>query len=275
MNTIVYKLIDSCGREELELSLSLSLSARIQYTCVCKMKFVTVVLSLVIFVALTSNVSAGSNETSSFELFFDAIIKGVIKAKGNLIDPMPIEDKNTTLPSKTLPVPMPVKVNLLFSNNKLWGMKKLHRSGSAVQTRNSNNDKVTRVQLNISPLLLTSDLNATTKLLSIRLPQNLIRINATIDSFDFIVEIVANKTRKEITVNTFVIDDLKNLTVHYYRESRIIGREYLDYLLTQCTKVVTILFKKQIIQIIEETTKNIMQEKIDALPESIKKLLYG
>ena len=234
------------------------------------MKCATVLLSLVILVALSSNASA-----ASFEQFFDAILKSVIKAKGDLIDPLPIEDKNITLPSKKLLLPLPIKANLLFSNNQLWGMKTLSRSGGAVQSIDFKNDKVTRIQMNVSPLLLTSDLTLASSVLSVKLPEHLIRINATIDSFDFMIELVANKTRKEIKVKTFVIDKLDNLNVNYYRESHLIGREFKDYILTHITKVITILFKKQITEKVEVTTRDLMQEKIDALPDNIKRLLYG
>lgn len=238
------------------------------------MKLITVSPAILISLAIIVTFS-GTASAATFEQFFDAILKAVIKSKGDLIDPLAIDDKNTTLPSAKFILPAPIKLNLQFTNNQLWGMKSLTRSGAAVQSMDFKNDKVTRIQLNVSPLLLTSDLNLTTSVFFTKLPPQLVRINATIDSFDFMIELVANKTRKEIKVNTFVIDKLNNLNVNYYRESSFFGREFKDYILTHVTKVVTVLFKKQVTEKVEVTTKNIMQEKIDSLPDNIKRLLYG
>lgn len=220
-------------------------------------------------------VSTSKTEGASFEAFFDAILKAVIKSKGDLIDPLPLDDKFATIPSKEFLIPSPIKLNLNLTAGQVTGLKTLHRSGAAVQSIDYKNDKVTRIKMAASPITLQYDVNATTGVFFLRLPEILLRLNATIDSFDCMIELVANKSRKEIIVNTFIVDEVKNLKVNFYRESFFFGPERRAWLLTKVTKVITKVFKKQVVEKIADVVKQMMQEKIDALPDNIKKLLYG
>lgn len=224
----------------------------------------------ILLVALTS-----TSQGASFEQFFDAVLKAVIKSKGDYIDPLPLDDKACVIPSREFLIPSPVRLNISLTAGQLTGLKALRRSGAAVQSVDYKNDKVTRVQLAAAPVTLTTDVNVTTGVLFVGLPEILLRVNATIESLDCMIELVANKSRKEINVTAFVVDELKHLKVHFYRESLFFGNERKAWILNQVTKVVTKVFKKQVVQEVQVAVKQLMQEKIDALPDNVKRLLYG
>lgn len=222
-----------------------------------------VLISLVILsVVLVNNVSFSA--PPSFEQFFDAVLKALIEKKGDLIDPLRIEDQTVILTPDVLKfLPHFVKPEVDLKDIYLKGLKTLHRSGSAMQSVNPRNNKVTVAELAIAPLQV--DAKVVFHFLGMFIGRPYV---VTASNFDFFVELEGNKTHKTIVVPRFEVKEIKDLTV------KVNGTKVADKLTNRIMNHAVPLLKKRIIQEVEKAVQDVLETKINELPDSAKSILY-
>jgi len=200
----------------------------------------------------------------SFEQFFDKILEALIKQKGSSIDPLPIEDQTVTLTPESLKfLPHFVQPEIQLRNIFLKGLKTLHRSGHASQSINFKNNKVTVAELEIAPFEV--DIKVYFNFLGLFVGKDVV-VDAT--NFDFFVELEANKTLKQITVPRFEVREIKDLNV------RVVGDKVTDQLTNKIMSHAVPLLKKKIIEEVEKAVQQVLESKINELPDSLKNILY-
>ena len=217
---------------------------------------------VIVAVVLVNNVSFSA--PPSFEQFFDAVLKALIQQKGDLIDPLRIEDQTVILTPDVLKfLPHFVKPEVDLKDIYLKGLKTLHRSGSAMQSINPRNNKVTVAELAITPLEV--DTKVVFHFLGMFIGRPYI---VTASNFDFFVEFEANKTHKTIVVPRFEVKEMKDFTV------KVNGTKVTDKLTNHIMSHAVPLLKKKIIAEVEKAVQDVLETKINELPEATKQILY-
>lgn len=216
---------------------------------------------LVLF--LVTGVLTDTPNDSSFEKFLDAVVKGVIKKKHDLIEPYHIEDLEITLQAQIRAHKLPPKIHIHASNNTLRGITTIHRSGHA-SVKMEGGSRWTKVQMAAGPLRETSCL--TISILGLRLRPT---VEINISNLDFTIEILGVKSSELLKTTLFKINELKGLKVTLKQwkwtdniENRIINR-------------IIPLLEDKIRTEVEDTVRGHLDDKLQSLPEELKKLLYG
>ena len=220
-------------------------------------------MKVVAFVLVVSFVLA-SSQGPSFEQFFDAILKALIQKKGDVIDPLKIEDQQIVLTPDALKfLPSFVKPEIDLKEIKLRGLKTLHRSGAAMQSINLKNNKLTVAELAISPLEV--DTKIYFNFLGLFISRDAV---ATSSNFDFVIEFEANKTHKTIVVPRFEVMEMKDLEV------KLTGSWISDRLTNKIMHHAIPLLKKQITKAVESSVQEVLESKVNELPDNVKNVLY-
>lgn len=220
---------------------------------------------LILFILATSVVGDfPPGPPSSFEKFFDNIIRAVLQKKHDLIEPYHIEDLEITVQPHLRRLKLPPKIQIHAGNNTLYGLSTIHRSGHA-GVRVEMGSRFTSAQMASGPLRITSSL-------TISLPLGLKMrptIEISISNLDFSIEILGKKTTQLLKTTSFKINELKDLRVTLRQwkwtdpvENRIINR-------------ILPLLEHKIRTEAEDTLKGHLDDKLRGLPDELKSLLYG
>ena len=209
-----------------------------------------VLASLVIVaVVLVNNVSLSDPQT--FEEFFDAVFSVLMQEVGSFIDPIKFDDQAIILDSDALKfLPHFVKPQIDLKDINLKGLKTLHRSGSAMLSVNPQNNKLTIIELAITPLVI--DTNMVFHFLGMSIARPYV---VTVGNFEFaiLVEFEANKTEEMIAVPSFEVKDMKDFTV------KVNGTKVTDKLTNRILSHAVPLLKKTVIQQVEKTVQNLLK----------------
>lgn len=199
-----------------------------------------------------------------FEAFFDSFLTAMLKAKGDLIDPLKLEDQTIILTPDALRfLPRFLKPEVDVKETYLKGLKTLHRSGSAIQSTNPKNNKVTVAELSIAPL------EVDTKVFFHHLGMYIGRdVKMTSSNFDFIVEFEGNKTLQTLLVPRFEVVKMDDLKV------TVKGSRVTDGLTNRIMNHVIPLLKKRIIRAVEEGVQQLLEEKVNELDPKFKSILW-
>jgi hypothetical protein len=215
-------------------------------------------------VLILSFILATSSQGPTFEQFFDAVLKALLTQKGDMIDPLPIEDQQVILTPNALKfLPSFVKPEVDLKDIQLKGLKTLHRSGAAMQSLNINNNKLTVAELAISPLEV--DTKVYFNFLGLFIGREAV---VTASNFDFFVEFEANKTHKTILVPRFEVKEMKDL------EIKLTGSRITDKFTNRIMHHAVPLLKKRIVEAVEKAVQEVLESKVNELPDSMKNILY-
>lgn len=221
-------------------------------------------VTLLVLILVTGVVSDAPNDgSSSFEKFFDAIIKAVVEKKRSVIEPYHIEDLEITVQPEVHKRKLPPRIKIHAANNTLHGLSTIHRSGPAFVKMNPGT-RLTNAQLAAGPLRITSQL--TIGFLSLNLRPS---VEITVSNFDFTIEILGNKAAQELKTTQFKINELKDLKVKLHQW------KWTDGIENRIVNLVLPLLEHKIRTEVEDTVRSHLDDKLQALPEELKKLLYG
>lgn len=198
--------------------------------------------------------------STSFEKFFDNILKAVIRDKGNEIDPLHEEDHHRSIGPRLLRGMFQLDVDI--KNIEIRGLKTVHRSGSASQSINQGGNKMTVVHLAISNM--ETDAHAALSKRGVSIARD---VEVSADVMDFVVEFEGNKTSRKITVPRFEIFYLDKLQIKFKGEGITdrVGNVFLKHVLK--------VMRGIIISRTEKALRKEIEAKVDKLPDNIKNLL--
>lgn len=218
---------------------------------------------LVLAFALVATGNPVNNGDTSFEKFFDAVIKAVVKKKMDLIEPYHVEDLLVVLQPEVHSHKLPPKLVTKATNVTLYGVSTIHRSGHA-KADLKKDSRVTEAQMAAGPLHATSNLEISVFGLRLR-P----KIAIDISNFDFTVKIFGNKTAERLKTVDFKINKLEDLKV------TVTSCKWTDKWENLILKRVVPLLEKKIRSEVEQAVKGHLDDKLQQLPEDLKRLLYG
>lgn len=226
---------------------------------------------LTCFWLLALVLSVGSRNVpppNTLDKLFDAFLEGVMDAKGGQLDPFVLEDR-------FLEVEKPVKLNLNFTSIQVAGLKGLRRDGPLIYTVDpAKGDKFIRVSVTASPIVVTSNLDVSMRVIYSFLPLLSTRFNVTVASFAGAIEIVTSRSDKQIRIKSFTVTELNDLEVTFFRKTFFYGPERKAWILSLVGREVIKYYKKTLLQVAEGDVENQIQSKIYTLPEQVKRLLY-
>lgn len=197
--------------------------------------------------------------STSFEKFFDNILKAFIRDKGDQIDPLHEVDHHKSIGPLFLGGIF--QINLEITNIEIRGLKTIHRSGSASQSFKQGGNKVTIVHLAFNDM--KTDAHAALSKRGLSIARD---VEVSADVMDFVVEFEGNKTSREITVPRFEIFSMDNLQIKLKGEGITdrVGNVFLKHVL----KVI----RGIIIARTEKVLRKEIEAKVEKLPDETKNL---
>lgn len=200
---------------------------------------------------------------TSFEKFFDAVLKAVIKKKIDVLEPLHVDDLKITLQPTIRRFKLPAVGTIFATNNTLHGASTIHRSGHA-SVKLASLSRFTKVQMALGPLQVTSNLRICATGLTLRPTADI-----SVSNLDFTIEIFGNKTAQVLKTTMFTINEMKDLKVSLKQF------KWTDPLENLIINRVVPLLENKIRTELESTVKGSVDDKMQQLPDELKRLLYG
>ena len=207
--------------------------------------------------------AAQDDPPTMFERFFDAIIQGVLKKKAASIEPYHIEELEFDVQPTFRSHKLPPKLEIHATNNTLHGLSTIHRSGHAAAAVQQTT-RITTAEMAVGPILDTSDLTITFLGLTLR-PQ----LELSIQNLDFTIAIFGDKVAKKLETREFTIHKMENLRIQ-------LKTRYLpDRLNNRILNRIVPILERKVRKDIEAAIRSHIDDRMQDLPEELKKLLYG
>ena len=225
-----------------------------------------VVLLLCCFLALgatSASAQQSSDVPTSFERFFDAVVQGILKKYHDALEPYHLEDLEIIVQPSIAWHKLPPKITVHATNNTLFGFSSIHRTGHASAEMQAS-QRLTTVQMAVGPLNDTSDLDI--KIFGLHLRP---KIEINIKNLDFTLAILGDKVAKKLTTKQFKVNRLEGLKIKV--KTCCLTDRVNNLILNRILP----LLERKIRQELEETVKSHLDDKLQDLPEDLKRLLYG